>query len=61
MSEISERKESHLQLCTTEDVEHRSGTLLDEVHLLHDSLPELSVDEVDLSCELSDGASRPPS
>ena len=52
MSEISERKQSHLKLCTSEDVEHRSGTLLDDVHLLHDSLPELSVDEVDLSCEL---------
>ena len=52
MSEISERKESHLKLCTTADVEHCSGTLLDEVHLLHNSLPELSVDEVDLSCEL---------
>ena len=52
MTEIFERKDSHLRLCATEDVEHRSGTLLDDVHLLHDALPELSVDEVDLSCEL---------
>ncbi len=52
MTQISERKASHLQLCAEEDVEHRGSTLLEQVRLLHDSLPELSVDDVDLSVEL---------
>ncbi len=49
MSAIRRRKSSHLELCATRDVEGRGGTLLDEVHLLHDALPELSLAEVDLS------------
>jgi isopentenyl-diphosphate delta-isomerase len=52
VSEIGERKTSHLRLCAEEDVEHRGTTLLEQVQLLHDALPELSVDEVDLSVEL---------
>ena len=52
MSQIGERKLSHLELCATRDVESHASTLLDEVHLLHDALPELSVDDVDPSVEL---------
>lgn len=52
MSDIAARKLSHLQLCTTRDVEARHSTLLEEVHLLHDALPELSLDEVDPSVDL---------
>jgi len=48
---IGSRKDAHLALCAERDVEHRRGTLLDQVHLLHDSLPELAVSEVDLSGE----------
>jgi isopentenyl-diphosphate delta-isomerase len=52
VTELSERKLEHLSLCIGGDVEGRRTTLLDEVHLLHDSLPELSLDEVDPSVEL---------
>ena len=52
MNEIDERKRSHLALCANEDVEHHGRTLLDDVHLLHDALPELSMDEIDLTTEL---------
>jgi len=52
LSGIGERKNAHLRLCAEEDVEHHADTLLDEVRLLHDSLPELSVDDLDLSLEL---------
>jgi isopentenyl-diphosphate delta-isomerase len=52
MSEISRRKASHLELCIREDVESHGSTLLDEVHLFHDALPELSCSEVDPSVEL---------
>ncbi|HXV36955.1 MAG TPA: type 2 isopentenyl-diphosphate Delta-isomerase [Myxococcota bacterium] len=46
------RKDAHLALCTEREVEHRRGSLLDQVHLLHDSLPELAISDVDLSLEL---------
>ncbi|HVP28882.1 MAG TPA: type 2 isopentenyl-diphosphate Delta-isomerase [Myxococcota bacterium] len=52
MSGILERKTSHLDLCVAEDVEHRGGTLLDEVQLLHDALPELALEEVELATTL---------
>ena len=52
MSEIDRRKASHLALCATGDVEARGETLLGEVHLLHDALPELSWEEIDLSVDL---------
>ncbi len=52
MSDIGRRKTSHLRLCEQEDVEHRGTTLLEQVHLLHEALPELSVADVDLSTEL---------
>jgi isopentenyl-diphosphate delta-isomerase len=51
--QISTRKEDHLDLCADEGVEYRSKTtLLEEVELLHDSLPEVAVDEVDLGVEV---------
>jgi isopentenyl-diphosphate delta-isomerase len=52
MSEILSRKDSHLALCVGEDVEHRRSTLLEEVELLHDALPELALEQVDLSTRL---------
>jgi isopentenyl-diphosphate delta-isomerase len=51
--EISARKADHLDLCATDDVAFREGTtLLDQVHLVHDALPELSFDEIDASTEI---------
>lgn len=54
MSEpIADRKADHLTLCATEDVGFRGvGTLLSDVRLIHDALPELSLDEIDLSTRL---------
>ncbi len=50
--DISDRKRDHLRLCAEEEVEARVKTnLLDAVELFHDSLPELHVDEIDLSTE----------
>jgi isopentenyl-diphosphate delta-isomerase len=48
---ISQRKSEHLRIVTDHDVAHRRGTLLDNIHLLHQALPELDSDEVDLSVE----------
>jgi isopentenyl-diphosphate delta-isomerase len=52
VSSISERKRSHLQLCAEADVESGRSTLLEDVQLLHEALPELAWDEVDPSVEL---------
>lgn len=52
MSAIGERKLAHLDLCASQDVESHGSTLLDEVQLLHDALPELSCEEIDPSVEL---------
>lgn len=60
MSDIGERKSSHLTLCATEDVEHHGATLLDEVRLLHEALPDLSLDEVSLETELFGKTLRAP-
>ena len=47
---ISERKADHIELCATGDVGfHTKTTLLEHVDLVHDSLPELALDEIDLS------------
>jgi isopentenyl-diphosphate delta-isomerase len=52
VSGIAERKLAHLDLCANEDVESRATTLLEQVQLFHDALPELSADDVDPSVEL---------
>ncbi len=46
---IESRKGDHLTLCATEDVGFRGvGTLLDGVRFIHDAVPELAVEEIDL-------------
>jgi isopentenyl-diphosphate delta-isomerase len=46
------RKDSHLDLCATGDVEPaENSTLLECVKLVHCAMPELDVEEVDLSTE----------
>jgi len=52
VTDIGERKLEHLALCAGGDVEGRGSNLLDDVQLLHESLPELSLDEVDTSVSL---------
>ena len=53
MADISKRKEEHLDLCATDDVAFRGKTtLLEEVGLVHDALPELAVSDIDLRTDL---------
>jgi len=48
MTDIDSRKHDHIDLCATGDVGFRDKTtLFDQVELVHDSLPELDVDEID--------------
>ena len=58
---ISDRKRSHLELCEDEAVEFAGKTtLLEEVDLVHDALPELAVDEVDVGTTLLGKRLRAP-
>ncbi len=50
---IQSRKDQHLDLCIGGPVGFRQrSTLLEEVELIHDALPELALAEVDCSCTL---------
>jgi isopentenyl-diphosphate delta-isomerase len=58
---ISDRKRSHLDVCGEGAVEYAGKTtLLEEVDLLHDALPELAVDEVDVGATLLGKRLRAP-
>jgi len=58
---IAERKRSHLDVCEQGAVEYTGKTtLLEEVDLVHDALPELAVDEVDVGTELLGKRLRAP-
>ena len=51
--DIEQRKVDHLDLCATDEVAFQQRTtLLECVQLVHQSLPELSVDEIDTSVSL---------
>jgi len=59
--ELSRRKADHLDLCATDAVAFRGRTtLLEGVRFLHESLPELSLDELDTGVELLGKRLRAP-
>jgi isopentenyl-diphosphate delta-isomerase len=58
---ISQRKDDHLAICAKEEVEARiKSTLLEEVELLHNSLPELDFNKIDISTQLFGKRLRAP-
>jgi isopentenyl-diphosphate delta-isomerase len=61
MSSIGKRKADHLTLCATGDVGfHRTTTLLEDVRLVHDALPDLDAAAIDTSCTLLGKRLRAP-
>ncbi|HMJ15539.1 MAG TPA: type 2 isopentenyl-diphosphate Delta-isomerase, partial [Polyangiaceae bacterium] len=53
MTDISQRKADHLDLTISGDVGFKNKTtLFEDVRLVHNALPELSVDEVDLGTRI---------
>lgn len=58
---IGQRKADHIELCATGDVGfRRKTTLFEEVELIHNALPELSLDAIDTSVVLLDKRLRAP-
>lgn len=50
---ISQRKSDHIALCASGEVDFRDkGTLLDQVQLVHQAIPEHHYDEIDLATPL---------
>ena len=47
MQETASRKQDHLTICLNEDVEYGT-TRLEEIRLVHTSLPELSLNDIDI-------------
>ena len=58
---IEERKADHIEVAASGQADFRQqGTLLSCVRLAHQSLPELALDEVDLSTSLLGGQLKAP-
>ncbi len=58
---LESRKTEHIEICETQPVEGRSvTTLLDQVQLIHQSLPECRFDEVDTSTTILGRTLRAP-
>jgi isopentenyl-diphosphate delta-isomerase len=55
-----ERKNQHLQIVIDDDVVHGGTTLLEDVHLLHNALPELDLDQINLETEFFGKKLRAP-
>jgi isopentenyl-diphosphate Delta-isomerase len=60
MSDILGRKADHLELAATGDVAFRKTTLLECVEFLHDAIPELDFDEIEVGCDLFGKRLRAP-
>ncbi|MFZ5481790.1 MAG: type 2 isopentenyl-diphosphate Delta-isomerase [Myxococcota bacterium] len=59
--DIASRKDDHIAITLEEEIGfRRKTTLLEEVELVHDALPDLAVGDVDLSCTFAGKRLRAP-
>ena len=58
---LRSRKQSHLDLCENEQVEYQGKTtLFEDVELIHNAIPELALDDIDLGVEFLGKRLRAP-
>jgi isopentenyl-diphosphate Delta-isomerase len=57
---IAKRKADHLEVAASGRADFARSTLLEHVHLAHQALPELALDEIDLATELVGKQLRAP-
>ena len=57
---IERRKAEHLRIAAEEDIETKRAPGWDDVHLVHDALPELALDEVVLQTRILGKTLRAP-
>ena len=57
---LFQRKSDHLQIVANENVVHSQGTLLDDIKLIHQALPEIDVADIDTSVEFFGKALKLP-
>lgn len=60
MNDVSSRKSDHIDLAISADVGFRRTGLLEQVELLHCSLPELAWDEITLATRIAEISVRSP-
>ena len=52
MADINKRKMEHVNLCASGEVEYQKATGFDDFDFIHNALPEVSYDEVDIRAKL---------
>ena len=58
--DIAKRKAAHLEVAASGRADFQKSTLLEHVHLVHQALPELALDQIDLTTELAGHTLRAP-